>query len=273
MTNTNADQIVYRNNQGCSLLEVGHFDHAIEAFTGLLSSSKQFMDNFSEQVDDCMRNPPSTSLDACMVPCSLPAGASATHNKSNTNGNGKNVDMSNSDNSGNSNNSRTINSSPTSANDSKHNFVYRHPIQLPWGMDLSYGNGVLISTAIMFNLALCHHLKAYRCMQSDASRSAQCFAKAGRLYELAYNLQLEEDLDPSHSMFFTMATINNLGMVHSANGRTQIAEQCFQHLLCAVVFLIDQNEAHVARQDSTTMDGFIANTSFLIVQHNTAGAA
>eukprot|EP00538_Stauroneis_constricta_P001516 CAMPEP_0119559368 /NCGR_PEP_ID=MMETSP1352-20130426/12416_1 /TAXON_ID=265584 /ORGANISM="Stauroneis constricta, Strain CCMP1120" /LENGTH=121 /DNA_ID=CAMNT_0007607039 /DNA_START=39 /DNA_END=400 /DNA_ORIENTATION=- len=104
-------------------------------------------------------------------------------------------------------------------------YIYRHPIRLPRGLRITYGNGVLVSTVVMFNLALCHHLRAYSlckptgnlCNHSRGddhhSRmlvSMASLEKAVRLYELSYCLQLEENLNDGNNVYFTMTTINNL---------------------------------------------------------------
>ena len=144
-------------------------------------------------------------------------------------------------------------------------FLFRRAIEIPTSLDEAndYGSSVMISVIIIFNLALAHQ-------QAGIVGDEICKAKlnkAAKLYELAYSLQREESMEGT--ALFTMATINNLGMIYDSLEETATAGKCFQHLLSTLMFMIDCGESKTISQ----FEGFFANTSHLIFPHNSAAAA
>jgi tetratricopeptide (TPR) repeat protein len=143
-------------------------------------------------------------------------------------------------------------------------FLYERVINLPDGMPFCYGTSVLASVIIIFNLALAHQLAAKK---QSSKRSRQYLRKAARLYELAHGLY-NENSEFEESAVFIMASVNNLGLIYQELRDANKAQKCFQHLLSTLMFLVDCGEGNVSE-----FEGFFRNTSHLIVQETTAGAA
>ena len=142
--------------------------------------------------------------------------------------------------------------------------------------------GASLSLMIIFNLALAYHLSALQKIDSMASagssvmhssiRKRRDLSKAMQLYELAYQLQLEDDHQIGSRMNclrFTMMISNNLGQIHYAMKNHAKHAVCMQHLLSTMMYLVDCQ----VPVDAAELDGFFRNTSKLILQDKCAGAA
>jgi hypothetical protein len=81
---------------------------------------------------------------------------------------------------------------------------------------------VLLSAVIIFNLALLHQLSA---QQDDEKRLAK-LTKAAKLYTLIYELQRSNRFE--NNVWFVMATMNNLGLVHTQLQDATNADRCFE---------------------------------------------
>lgn len=148
-----------------------------------------------------------------------------------------------------------------------------------------YEPTVEVSVAIMFNLALAHHLNSIfggggesSSTSSDDSSSnvlrSSTLEQAIALYELAYAVQLQEDSEIS--VEFTMAIINNLGHAHKIKGDEEKSDQCFRHLLSTILFLQSYGQSnHHTSYDSyyNCTEQFVYSISHLILQKNAAPAA
>jgi tetratricopeptide (TPR) repeat protein len=225
------------NNAGVSLIENGNVKSAIRHFAKALHTSKQFLlDNNSEK-DVAQSLPTIANLDQCMA-SSKPAPVLM----------------------------RSVDHDDHENNNGSQGFLYRRAIYIPECIqsDHHYQSRVLISVMIIFNLALAHQLYA----MENGMRVSKLH-KASKLYVLAYNLQSKEQL--VGNALFTMATVNNLGLVYQQLNETETAGQCFQHLLSTLMFLVDCGE--VLQAASELFDGFFRNTSHLIFQHDSAAAA
>ena len=156
-------------------------------------------------------------------------------------------------------------------------YVYKNPLEIEKSADLSsYEAKVELSIAIMFNLALSHHLNALSAFTKE--QHDMWLHHALSLYELAYTIQMQEDSEVSVEC--TMATINNLGQVHYALGNTEKASRCFNHLLSTIVFVQQDsyyyNSSHEDNDDTTTKqqsEVFVRSVSHLILKDIVAPAA
>jgi hypothetical protein len=145
-----------------------------------------------------------------------------------------------------------------------HRFVYKTPLQLSESATIAdFTSSVEISIALMFNLALSHHLHALR--YDDARNREDVLRQAIQLYELAYTLQMQEDVELSVEC--TMAITNNLGQIHHLLGDQEKSSQCFRHLLSAILFLQSYGESTFQTK------GFVQSVSHLILKESVAPAA
>jgi tetratricopeptide (TPR) repeat protein len=143
-------------------------------------------------------------------------------------------------------------------------FVYRTPIVISESITTrDYESAVEATVAIMFNLALAHHLQG----ADQPFKDPTAFRKALALYELAYELQVQEDIDLSVEV--TMAIINNLGDIHRELDDQEKASQCFQQLLSTILFVQTLGDCDFCPRT----EGFVRNVSHLILKEVVASAA
>ena len=119
--------------------------------------------------------------------------------------------------------------SSTCCFDLQENFVYQSPIEIPPSMMespiASFGQDCsVLSTVIVFNLALAHHMAALHaksnvCMDNNAQwrlllqRATKLYQCSLRIMEVQALNEIEYS-DAAVSPFFLMATLNNLTQVH-----------------------------------------------------------
>jgi hypothetical protein len=123
--------------------------------------------------------------------------------------------------------------------------MYKQVIRIPVNVESHYRAAVMVSSMIIFNLALAHQLPS---MVRDNRETA--LRKAAKLYELSFKMQRDEFFD-SNTMF-TLAIVNNLGPIHHQLDDKETASKCFEHLLSTLMFLINCGDGH-----ATNVDGFL----------------
>jgi hypothetical protein len=122
-----------------------------------------------------------------------------------------------------------------------------------------------MSTIIIFNEAIAHHLMALEVMIRQENRAFEILRKAAKLYEIGLTLAREGEMCSSGSLF-VLASINNMALVYRAMRVNDVADLCLEQLLATLMIVIDCG-------DSVTFDGFFANTSCLIFSASPAAAA
>ena len=152
-------------------------------------------------------------------------------------------------------------SAAAQADEEEGHYMYQQAIRLPSGIEFNDRSSPVILSMIIFNLALAHQLSAVGSNKSDLR-----MRKAAKLYELGYNLQRAEHFD--NNVLFTMATVNNMGLLHHKLNDRETGNRCFEHLLSTLMFLIDCSKGHVYG-----IDGFLRNASHVISAPHSAAAA
>jgi hypothetical protein len=140
-------------------------------------------------------------------------------------------------------------------------FIFLNPIKLPNMLPGTRLHKVLTLIA-MFNLAVCHHRNAIINNMDIVS-----LQKALRLYELAYAIQMQEGIDVTLTP--TMIIMSNVGHIHKILGNNESADQCFQHLLSTLMFVIEAGE----KDTVWDFDGFFTNILNTIYARAPAAAA
>jgi hypothetical protein len=124
-----------------------------------------------------------------------------------------------------------------------------------------------LSFIIMFNLALCHHMKGTS--SKDEALSQRTLAIAKRLYELTFQMQAQ---NVETNLLLTSALLNNLSLVHKALGNRHEAEQCDQLLLSTLLLLVDMGG--LTHQESVhDLAGFFGNVMHLIMTQSPVASA
>ncbi len=174
MTVARAKQIaIQQNNSAVSLIAAGDYDAAINALSpSALKTYKQIIEEADEHPQRVK-----TSLDQCMTQ------SPATQGKASSN------------------------------EDESDQYIYRQAIHIPLEhiVEQTYQeSAIACSSAIIFNLALAHHLSAL----VSAKHLSNKLHKAATLYQLAGNLQRDNAQLENNNVLFTMAAMNNLGVIY-----------------------------------------------------------
>ena len=160
--------------------------------------------------------------------------------------------------------SHTGEKNPKSEASAGYGFVFRDPIQIPSRMlsQKTMSEGVLMRMMIvvLFNLALSYHLSALH------SRNWNQLLRAEQLYEYAFYLHLEND--SGGTLLYSMALLNNLGVVYEMCNERDKSQSCFQNMLSTMMILLECQEAQNIKQ----WNGLWSNVVPLIT-HDIAAAA
>jgi hypothetical protein len=239
------------NNRAAFCIETGRYDRAISNLVKALKVSEQ-VDNVSTCT--CKH----CSLDGCMSFSQKVTGFERRHSRSTR--------------------TRSGSSTPSEVVEVDDGYIHRQPIHVtPHAMQEGHSMGLTLPLIITFNLALAHHLSAIEgCTpHTKLMVDRKKLKKVLQLYELAYRWQMEEEDEQFDCIRFTMIISNNLGEIHRAVNNRSKHVKCLQHLLSTMMFLVDCQ--HISSMqtddDSLELDGFLRNTSQLILLGECAAAA
>jgi hypothetical protein len=157
------------------------------------------------------------------------------------------------------------------SSDEDNDFIYHSPILstgLPKDEVLDeYALGIIV----VFNLALSHHLQALRDESGIPTKpSTMAHLNAAlQMYELTFNMQLKGDCILHVAEI--LALVNNCGQIHKLLNRQLKAQWYFQHMMSALLVLIENGEASAIGDQN--MEGFIRNASRLILRAPVAAPA
>jgi tetratricopeptide (TPR) repeat protein len=145
--------------------------------------------------------------------------------------------------------------------------LYLSPLNLCDDIDfeLEAASSVEAAIAIMFNLALSHHLHALYGEHGSVHERQSTLDQAIALYELAWRLEMQEEADLC--VEFTMAIVNNLGHAHRVKGNHEKSHQCFRHLLSTILFLQAYGPTNYRTEE------FVHSVTHLILRETVAAAA
>ncbi len=152
--------------------------------------------------------------------------------------------------------------------DNDQQYMYRQAIRIPLDIESTYQAGAMVSSMILFNVALAHHLSALA--TSEKKHQSKKLRKATTLYEMAYDLQ-GRNAQLENNVMFTMAAMNNLGVIYQQLENRETASKCFQCLLSTVMFLVDCGAVKVCCGE--ILDGILRNVTNLASKSSCAAAA
>lgn len=154
-------------------------------------------------------------------------------------------------------------------------FIYSSPISVPDSAFLVPGlrTEVAISSIVIFNLALSHHLLAIQTkLLNPKQHTTALLAKSMKLYELAIQLQQQDAAISSAncSKLFILSLLNNLGNIYRLLGNEVASQYCFQQLLSLLLYL-NYHDGFSKISDTSNYSTFFKN---VLRQHmDTAPAA
>ena len=223
------------NNIAVAMTENGNFKSAIPKLTEALTASTDALQGFKRSRIQCFpeervgmsRKP--TSLDECMT-------TSSQH-------------------------SQADEPDQVEQGEAHQYYVFRRCIPIPISTETTvyFESPMLIYVVIIFNLALAHQLAAMECSCVSESDSLLLMSKAAQLYELAFNLQ-QEDECMENSALFSMATVNNLALVYNGLKDSENAKKCFQYLLSILMLFVGCHGEQISE-----FEGFFRNTASHLV--------
>lgn len=173
-------------------------------------------------------------------------------------------------------------------------FVFRDPVEIPpesvpsnVSVEVTGGQSSELFSKflmiVMYNLALTLHLHALSLSNTngslrpnlpnannngdDAKKAKKFFLRSRKLYELAFEIHLDESCDVN--LLFTLALINNLGLVYDVLGQKQRSKTCFKNMFSTMMYLMDSNESHTVKE----WDGLLSNVMDILFQQHREIAA
>lgn len=170
-------------------------------------------------------------------------------------------------------------------------FVFKDPVEIPptsvpsnVSVDDKGGHSSELFSKflmiVMYNLALTLHLHALSLSNhkpilafattndsADAKKAKKLFLRSRKLYELAFEMHLDESCDVN--LLFTLALINNLGLVYDVLGQKQRSKTCFKNMFSTMMYLMDSNESHTVKE----WDGLLSNVMDILFQQHREIAA
>jgi hypothetical protein len=102
---------------------------------------------------------------------------------------------------------------------------------------------------------------------ADAKKAKKLFLRPRKLYELAFEMHLDESCDVN--LLFTLALIDNLGLVYDVSGQKQRSKTCFKNMFSTMMYLMDSNASHTVKE----WDGLLSNVMDILFQQHREIAA
>lgn len=166
---------------------------------------------------------------------------------------------------------RSIKTSSDDAGATKDGFIYQQPIIatrvcLPDKEENSAPGGTL-PLILSLNLAMANQLSA---LENNLCRRR--LQKSLKWYGFAHQIQKKSNICSPQS---TMIISNNVGEIHRITNNRTKHFMCLNHLLSTMMYVIDaqHEESPSSTQTRIELDGFLRNTSKLILRDGCAGAA
>jgi hypothetical protein len=141
---------------------------------------------------------------------------------------------------------------------SVHKYLCTRPIFVPSKDCLSLSLSSY-AFAMLFNMALSYHLGA---IVRRKGRKFD-FKSALDLYELAYTIQLQQDIKVP--LFHSCAIVNNTAHVQISLNNEKAATQCFQHLISILMLAVEEGPGNVCGS-SDSFVGFFHNVASIMLE-------
>lgn len=152
-------------------------------------------------------------------------------------------------------------------------YIYEHPIYVDQSTigNLTEDGTHQLSSVLVFNLALAHHLGAIASTPPNNKEMDETVIQAKtslRLYELAFQMQLRNEVPLD--MTYTLAILNNSAVLQqgAAMGSSDIRTS-FRRLTRAFMLLVVNGGAEVIHE----LDGFLWNISKAVLSTNVLAPA
>ena len=114
---------------------------------------------------------------------------------------------------------------------------------------------------IMFNLALSHQAYAMTMLPAQSAPQRESLVRSLRLYELTHKLLFQVELN-TDTYFEMIMIVNNISTILQELGNDLEATMCHQHLLSAVMLLVDNEEYDVLEELKGVLNNVIPKLLF-----------
>lgn len=231
------------NNEGVELLKKSQYGPAISSFSIALAKVKEML------VTDEDETQASTQDESASI-----RESSTSHSPGSTSSSDCTLSR-----------TKSISSSEKMiALDPNHRSIFCHPITLSEKCEKNSRDAFnKYSFAMMFNVALAHHLGGLECTKSREAK----LRKALRLYEFAYSIHMQADVQLQ--ITYALGMVNNLGHIQEALGEQQKAQKCFQQLLSTLMYALESGEGNCKGE----WDIFLHNITHLVLRNTDMAAA
>jgi tetratricopeptide (TPR) repeat protein len=223
------------NNYGAKYMEKRQYDKGISAFCNALKSASNYIENDGEEEEDewcCSEDP---GLKCCLEHQKRQA---VSH--------------------------FYLSEDYLEENWASDLFVHTQPIFIAEHTARRMMTHSCMTSIVMFNLALAHHVKALAItIRGGAQRSQnqQELFKARKVYQLCHIMLRDMHIEDAGVHFMIMLLVNNMGQINIVLKAHEEATRCFEQLLSLQMLLLDCD-------DETTwmnLDGIVHNTSRFIL--------
>jgi tetratricopeptide (TPR) repeat protein len=142
---------------------------------------------------------------------------------------------------------------------SRDGFVYTQVIIIPDDTPNNFASNTLVSIAMIYNLALAHHIYAIR-----KGNNPRLLHRAVSFYQHSLAICRSQVSKESYTMY-TMAALNNTGVCLRGLGKEVLAEKCFQSLLTMFFFAQSSPGRRNVSSASSNFRHFFENVSHLLL--------
>jgi hypothetical protein len=97
---------------------------------------------------------------------------------------------------------------------------------------------------------------------NNTKKIKKLFLRSRKLYELSFEMHLDESCDVN--LLFTLALINNLGLVYYTLNEQKRSQTCFKNMFSTMMYLMDTNESSTIKE----WDGLISNVMDILFYNN-----
>jgi tetratricopeptide (TPR) repeat protein len=143
---------------------------------------------------------------------------------------------------------------------SRDGFVYTHAIVIPEDAPNNFASNTLVSSAMIFNLALAHHIYAIR-----KGNNPRLLQQAVSFYQHSLTMCRGSPISKESCTMYTMAALNNMGVCLRGLSKDDLAEKCFQSLLTIFFFVQSSPGSRNVSSASSNFHHFFENVSHLLL--------
>jgi hypothetical protein len=148
-------------------------------------------------------------------------------------------------------------------------FIYNKAIRIPPSLASVYKHKVVtIASITIFNLALAHHHLAANSTEETRVATLQ---RALKLYSLALHLQVGK-VDESN-IFFTLAIMNNSGVIHHSLHNNELQTTGYFGELLSILMFLNDTQDEAATYKKVDLHGFYHNVYTQLLCKKTLAAA